>query len=287
MKRSLNYYLERHPFLYKLRFILISKELDPPLCADRCYNDINHKMFVPGIYFETNENILQNINSSVDELSKAIQIATWLRNNIKGGKGFGYSSSQVLKKMLNGEGGVCSDFSQVFNNFCLINDIKVKEWGLTVRPFSKHFQGHTFNEIYSSRIKKWVFIDITQSILFFEKNSDIPLSTLELFSKRRKNNHIFYHQFNMKFPCSLSKIKKNYINQRTTPFLIANYCNKTYDRFLDALKFLPISIIHGIIFLMGKSYRFEFPVLYPVEIEKLPEVMHGAGARKNGAVDYF
>ncbi len=32
--------------------------------------------------------------------------------------------------MINGEGGVCSDFSQIYSNFCVINDIKVKEWGL-------------------------------------------------------------------------------------------------------------------------------------------------------------
>ena len=43
------------------------------------------------------------------------------------------------------------------------------------------------------------------------------------------------------------------------PFLITNYCNKTYDTFLDKLHFLPESIIHGLLILAGKSYTFEFP----------------------------
>jgi hypothetical protein len=42
-----------------------------------------------------------------------------LRNNIKGGTGLGKSSKPPLQKMINGEGGVCSDFAQVYNNFVL------------------------------------------------------------------------------------------------------------------------------------------------------------------------
>ena len=43
--------------------------------------------------------------------------------------GLSVPSEEALKIMLAGKGGVCSDMVQIFNNFCVINDIKVREWG--------------------------------------------------------------------------------------------------------------------------------------------------------------
>jgi hypothetical protein len=47
---------------------------------------------------------------------EAKKIAKWLRNHIKG-PGLGKSSNKHYEK-IRGEGGVCSDMSQVYNNFC-------------------------------------------------------------------------------------------------------------------------------------------------------------------------
>jgi hypothetical protein len=56
----------------------------------------------------------------------------WLRNHIKGGGWDLENPPTKHSKMIRGEGGVCSDMSQVYNNFCVINDLKSKEVGLKI-----------------------------------------------------------------------------------------------------------------------------------------------------------
>jgi hypothetical protein len=86
-----------------------------------------YKDSIPARYFEVNRSM--NLNPEMETLEKALEIGRYLRANVKGGRGLGLSSEQTLEKMLGEKGGVCSDFSQIFCIFCLINDIKVKEWG--------------------------------------------------------------------------------------------------------------------------------------------------------------
>ena len=126
MNKSLNWYLRRHSLLYKIRFLLISKEATDDRLENFCYNGINPKNNIPEIYFEINQSIFPKASKIQTDFKKAIKIARWLENHVKGGVGLGKSSEITLRKMINGEGGVCSDLSQVYNNFCVINDIKVK-----------------------------------------------------------------------------------------------------------------------------------------------------------------
>jgi hypothetical protein len=69
--------------------------------------------------------------------------------------------------MINGEGGV-SDFAQVYN-FCVINDLKVKEWVLKILNDNPDtLEGHSFN---LQKFCKVVFlIDVAKCIYFY--NSD-------------------------------------------------------------------------------------------------------------------
>jgi hypothetical protein len=70
----------------------------------------------------------------------------WLRNHIKGGPGLGKSSNKALRKMIRGEGGVCSDMSQVYNNFCVIKRFKSKRMGLKIITDNHSILGgHSFN----------------------------------------------------------------------------------------------------------------------------------------------
>lgn len=260
MRKSLKWYLRRHSLLYKIRFKLVSKDSSFDSIEDICYNSINPKNDIPSIYFELNRSIFTENDEDYTDLKKAKKIAKWLRNNIKGGPGLGKSSETAIRKMINGEGGVCSDFSQVYNNFCVINDLKVKEWGLKVLNDNPNtLGGHSFNEIYSKEFEKWIIIDVAKSIYFYHMDSNLPLSVSDLISLKYENKEIRYYEFNKEITADPKRIQELYLVANSFPFLITNYCNKTYDYFLQKLGFLPESLIHGIVFLTGNSYSFEFP----------------------------
>lgn len=261
MSRSLIWYCRRHPLLYKIRFRLLSKKATYDRIESFCYNSLNKTADIPDIYFELNPFIFEKKETVISDLDKAKQIAVWLRNYIKGGPGLGKSSDSALRKMINGEGGVCSDFSQVYNNFCVINDLKVKEWGLKIVSNDPCIKGgHAFNEIYSKELDKWVLIDVSKSVLFYSINHPVPLSVYDFIHLKKQKQEIYFSSFNEKTMMDNKRITDLYITSNSSPFVITNYHNKTYDSYLNSLKFLPGPFIHGILFLFGKSYSFEFPV---------------------------
>ena len=260
MSKPLLWYFRRHSLLFKIRFRMVSRKSSLDRIENFCYNAINPKYDIPPIYFQLNNMILAKPEADLSDIEKAKKIAKWLRNHIKGGPGLGKSSNKALRKMIRGEGGVCSDMSQVYNNFCVINDLKVKEWGLKIITDNHSILGgHSFNEVYSKEFKKWVIIDVSKSIFFYHNNAKIPLSVFDLIQLKKENKEIHYFEFNKKVTVDKQYIEDIYLIPNSFPFLITNYCNKTYDYFLDKLSFLPESIVHGLIYLTGKSYTFEFP----------------------------
>lgn len=260
MSKSLYWYLRRHPLLYKIRFRLVSKNSSIDSIENFCYNDINKKSNIPPLFFEINNLIFKDSIDDLADFEKALKIATWLKNNIKGGPGLGKSSTTALSKMIKGEGGVCSDFSQIYNNFCVINDLKVKEWGMkNLSNDSTVSGGHSFNEVYCKEFQKWIMIDTAKSIVFHYVDKNIPLSTFEFIQLKKDNKKISPSNFNATISICNDNINNIFLTSSSLPFVITNYNNKTYDYFLNKLDFFPESIIHGIVFLMGKSYVFEFP----------------------------
>ena len=262
MGKSLHWYLRRHPLLYKIRYKLVSKKVAASTIENFCYNTINKKKDIPSLYFEFNQSIFGKNYKNRTDLKKAKKIAKWLKNNIKGGPGLGKSSQNALIKMLAGQGGVCSDLAQVFNNFCVINDLKVKEWGLKIESKDSNLRGgHSFNEVYSSELEKWIAIDVSKSVLFYQTNSKQPLSVIEMIDLKTENQEIYFTNFNKKKQLDEDRVRDLYFTPNSNPFLITHYSNKTYDTFLDTLGFLPESIIHGLIYLTGNSYVYEFPII--------------------------
>lgn len=260
MHRPLSWYFRRHPLLYKIRFRLVSKDATIDRIENFSYNDINMMCDVPSIYYEMNSLIFAKIDTELTDIEKAKTIAIWLRDNIKGGSGLSKSSEVVLTKMLNGEGGVCSDITQVFNNFCVINSLKVKEWGLKIVNEDETINGgHSFNEVYSTEFQKWILIDVSKSILFYNSNPNIPLSVFELITVKKENKEVSFISFNKNNNIDHKNTNNTYLISKSYPFLITNYYNKTYDYMLENLDFLPIFMIHGLLILAGKSYAYEFP----------------------------
>lgn len=260
IKKKIIWLIKRHPFLYYSRFKLLSKNATKQQTNLDTYNAINKKEDIPKLYHEINAKIFETGIPNTD-LEKAIKIAVWLLKNIKGGRGLSLSSEEVLKIMLDGKGGVCSDIAQVFNNFCVINDIKVKEWGITTIPFNRNYGGHSANEIFSKELNKWVLIDVSKGITIYTENNENPLSIIELYKANKTPAKIFYKSFIDSVKVNMSQIDNYYLNSTATPFLISNYSNKTYDRFLNIFRpYLPVFIIHFFVFVMNKSYHYKFPL---------------------------
>jgi hypothetical protein len=258
--------LSRHPLLYYFRYLLLSKNAKADAVESMgCFNDINATEAVPDLYFEVNWRI--KLSDGMDTLEKALEIGRYLRFNIKGGRGLGLSSGHTLEKMLAGQGGVCSDFSQIFSLFCLVNRIKVREWGC-VESFYKGRFGHSFNEIYSRELKKWVAIDIEKNIVF--KDSDGKyLSAIEVFGALRKGKPVVFHHFSSYVLPNPERIAQVY-SADTIPFLIDNYRNSVNDYFCSKFNEFPPVVINAIMILYRKNYKFVF-VMDNYKVKLLPK----------------
>jgi hypothetical protein len=258
----------RHPILYYVRYILLSRN-NPGKSTDTmgCLNDINDLNGIPPLYYEVNSRI--NFAPGMDEFEKALEIAKFLRNTIAGGPGLGLSSGKTLEKMLAGQGGVCSDFSQIFNVFCFINAIKVKEWGCVDRLYKSRFD-HAFNEIYSTRFAKWIALDTHKGIYFNCAENSIPLSTMELFQYLRSDKKLQFTLLSDYAPKNIDRISFVYCKS-ALPFLISDYKNKVNDDFLNKYDhILPSSVINLMLILLRKNHHFIF-VMDNYKIKLLPK----------------
>ena len=257
--KKLRWIFKRHPFLYLTRFRLLSKNSSPSDIADCTYNVTNKKSDIPAFFYDVNTKMLKDFKGETD-LDLVKHMALWLNAHIKGGPGLSEPSDQALQLMLDGKGGVCSDMAQVFNNFCVLNEIQVREWGTTSAPFNRDYGGHSFNEVYCRELEKWVLVDVSWGMLFF-RNNDIPLSVLEVYTPQRSNRAIQYRSFlpnNVLLP---ENVNKNYLNADIIPFLICNYRTKTYDTVLKVARpVIPVFFIHFFVYLLGKSYHYRFPL---------------------------
>jgi hypothetical protein len=239
---------------------LLSKNSSPTDIIPFTYNNTNTKEDIPN-HFEVVNAMIFKAKKPEEDLEITKQIANWLTLNIKGGRGLSEPSEKALKMMINGEGGVCSDMVQIFNNFCVINDVKVREWGVTRAPFNSTFGGHSFNEVFSEKLNKWVLIDVSASILFYSNKSDIPLSVIELYKFLRSRETVFFKSYNEEHVISKVNVENNFFNPETVPFLICNYSNRTYDLLLKYSRpFIPIFVSHFILFALNKSYYYKFPL---------------------------
>jgi len=250
---------KRHPFLYRVRFKLLSKNSNVDEINGYTYNLTNAKKDIPSLFTEVNQKIFSDYTPTKD-FDSVRHMSVWLQTEVKGGPGLSEPSDTALQIMLSGKGGVCSDMAQIFNNFCVINDIKVREWGTTRAPFDREYGGHSFNEVYSSTLNKWVLIDVYNSLLFYS-NSDIPLSVIELYQLLREKMPIQFKSFNALNVVEDDVVLKNFLDPSTVPFLICNYSNKTYDAFLRLTRpHIPVFVSHFIVFILGKSYHYRFPL---------------------------
>jgi hypothetical protein len=256
IKENLKWALKRHPLLYYIRFALISKNLQKKDSAIPTFNDLNPKQEAPELFYKVSKDL--PMTPEMDEFDKVLVIIKYLNNfQIKGSPGLGLSSDKMMQLLLDGtDGGVCSDHSQLFNVFCVVNDIQVREWGVVDKFYDAQF-GHTFNEIYSTRLKKWILIDAWLSITFHAAESTEPLSVVETFDHLRKGIPI-EHRTIHKTVSELTRIPLIY-SKEARPFVISYYSNKVYDTYLNRYQDkYPGFLINAMLILVGKNYKFLF-----------------------------
>lgn len=258
-RKKIIWYFKRHPILYLTRFRLLSRNSRPEEVSTYSFNQLNKKEDIPNYFYEINEVIFFGgaFDSDFENVKK---LAKWLHSHIPGGSGLSEPSDGALKLMLKGQGGVCSDMAQIFNNFCVINDLQVREWGTTRAPFDLSYGGHAFNEVFCRDLNQWVLVDVYHSLLFYDEVNR-PLSALDLFERLRKGLQVRHEVFGVYGRFEAGSVERNFLNPHTVPFLICNYSNKTYDWFLGHFrKVLPVFVIHFVIFIMGKGYHYRFPI---------------------------
>lgn len=251
---------KRHPYLYFTRFRLVSKNVKERDILNEYYNITNPQKDIPKVFFDVNQQVFQSQKDSTD-LEKTQNLSIWLVNHIKGGRGLSMSSEKAIETMLAGEGGVCSDMAQIFNNFCVVNNLKVREWGVTLIPFNTDYGGHSFNEVYCMELDKWVFVDVSNCLLFYSNTNEMPLSVMELYNLVREDKLPKPYFFNKVRTFKKKILDDYYFNKQAAPFLICNYSTKTYDEFLERFRpLVPVFVIHFLIFALGKGYRYKFPL---------------------------
>src|SRR3546814_14131094 len=95
---------------------------------------------------------------------------------------FQSNTRETYEKIVGGEGGYCSDYTQSFNALALAAGLDVREWGFAWADMAN---GHAFNEIWDPTLQKWVFIDSFVSFYVIDRASGIPLSSREFRASLR------------------------------------------------------------------------------------------------------
>ncbi|MCF1191214.1 transglutaminase-like domain-containing protein [Mangrovimonas sp. AS39] len=258
-RKKIIWYFKRHPMLYLTRFRLLSRNSRPEDLSAYSFNRLNKKEAIPSFFYDINDVIFFGGKMSTD-LDNVKKLAIWLHSHIPGGPGLSEPSDRALKLMLKGQGGVCSDMAQIFNNFCVINDLQVREWGTTRAPFDLSYGGHAFNEVFCKELNQWVLVDVYHTLLFFDDNNQ-SLSTMGLFERLRQGLKVQHEVFGVHGRFEAGSVERNFLHPHTVPFLICDYSNRTYDWFLKRFRnVVPVFAIHFIVFLLGKGYHYRFPM---------------------------
>jgi hypothetical protein len=109
-------------------------------------------------------------------LATAIRLARHLQETSRHGPPIQANTRETYEKIIGGEGGYCSDYTQSFTALALAAGLDVREWGFAWEDMAN---GHAFNEIWDPELQKWVFIDSFVSFYAVDRASGLPLSALE------------------------------------------------------------------------------------------------------------
>ena len=250
-------FVTRHPILYYVRFMLLSRNLgNESIESVGRYDLTNCVDDIPQIFRDYNQTL--GFTDSDTTLDKVRKIGCFIQKNAAPGPAISLSSSRTLEYILAGKGGVCNDFSMVFNVFCLLNGIPSKEWNCVEKFYNVHY-GHTFNEIYCKELKKWVAIDIGKMLYFTDVDTEKPLSAIQLFTGLRAGKELNYTCISDNCELNTERLTSVFSNT-AIPYITSNYKAVQTDYYLEKFRVLPLFLIGAIIVLLRKNYSFVFVI---------------------------
>ena len=251
--------LKRHTIFHFFRCFMITRKPSHKVFSDEIINNYNCKKDIPPLFVLENMKIVFQKEGS---FRKAIAIAKFMGTTYTGGRGLGYSSEETLTIMKANKGGVCSDYSQLMINFCILNDIKVREWSVSAKLYGTF--GHVFNEVYSDEYDKWVFIDAAKSFYFIDRQTKLPISSIEyidLLTASMEHLVVAVNILTGQVDESITNkeaIHLAYFNKTNVFFLVSNYRIWWFDRILKLRKILPLPVLHFILIGIGNYYKYHF-----------------------------
>ncbi len=257
--KSFKRLLKRHPFFHFFRCFVITRKPSRQIFLDEAINNYNSKRSIPPSFIAENSKIACPEKGS---FNKAIAIARFMRSSYTGGRGLGYSSAETLAIMKAHQGGVCSDFSQLMINFCVLNDVPVREWSLSEKLYGTF--GHVFNEVYSDELQKWVLLDVGKSFYFIHGQTKQPLSTIEYIDLLTADQGNLVSTVNIFTSEEDETIKQakivqlSYFNKSHVFFLVSNYRIWLFDQVLKFRKFSPLPVLHFMLISIGGYYKYHF-----------------------------
>ena len=257
---KMKYQMKRHPFLHKVRWFLVTKSPKPIFFKDENYNSYNPKEDIHPIFFE--DNPITDSEQNLSTLVKVIKIADHFNTFFKKGPGLGLASDDSYITMRYKKGGVCSDYAQVFINFCIINDIKIREWGIKGGTQSV-IGGHSFNEFWSEELKKWILIDVYNGTFITNKSSRELLSVSQLIDYMtgfNADNLDFELMVDRVEPLNKAYLANYFFDNRNLFFLLTNYRIKKVDAFLKHQNRIPLAILHTSLIFFRRYFNYRFYV---------------------------
>jgi hypothetical protein len=257
IRTKIKYLLRRHPFLYQIRFALITQFAPKEVFDSEYSNKYCEENEIPDEFLD----IIVRLGLRKDKtFESAKRIALDLSQGHKRGAGLGCASITTLRLIYESKDGVCSDYSQVYLGLCIAAGIKAREWGvvddLVMKPKTL---GHAFNEIYSTEHNKWVFIDSNRSIYAVDKRTNLPLGVTEMvdLATSAQSDQVEFHSIDKDrwgkegFPHA-----DLYVNPDNVFFLLSHNCVFKQDKFLRWVDILPLPFLHMLILISGNYQRY-------------------------------
>jgi hypothetical protein len=134
------------------------------------------KLAPPAFFSRIVDDVLPPETRQESALAQAVRLARHLRTTSRPGAPIQANSLETYQKIVGGQGGYCSDYTQAFDALALAAGLKVREWGFTWEDMAN---GHAFNEIWDATLSKWVFIDPFVSFYVVDVATGTPMSALE------------------------------------------------------------------------------------------------------------
>jgi hypothetical protein len=191
-----------------------------------------------------------------DTLESAKRIAMYLSHGHPRGRCLSTHSTAALKAIQQHCGGCCSDYAQVFVGLCAAAGVAAREWGLCDGFTTMNF-GHCFNEVFSREHGKWVLIDPFLSL--WAASDNVPLGVTEVVDKvaAGRSGEIQFNLIDDGLQTLASRcIPEYYLGTGNLFFLTGNYNVFEEDRMLRTFGWLPTSLLHSALLLLGRYHQF-------------------------------